>query len=108
MTMTSTKMTSTKMTSTTMTKRTSNKWLPALLVTPVAAGIFGVSTSWAATHDPMATESQFSQPQNNDAKLEQSDDLAGVPASTSQAIASNQETIDSLTAQLKDVQSQIS
>lgn len=90
-----------------MTKRTSNKWLPALIVAPVAAGIFGASTSWAATHDPMATESMSAPTQSEGAKLEETGAFAGVPESTKTALTENQTKIDALNAQLQDVQAQI-
>jgi len=41
-----------------MTKRKTQRWLPALLVAPVAAGLFGATTTWALANTPQPKQAE--------------------------------------------------
>lgn len=100
MTMITTNMTPTITRRATMTTKKQFRWLPTLLVAPIAAGVFGATTSWALSTEPPTTAPAAS-------SSTASTTVDGVPAATSAKLASNQETITQLETRLTDLRAQV-
>ena len=80
-------------------KRDSSKalrWLPALVALPIAVGTFGVATSWAITHDPLASTSDSAAADSNQ-----------ISSAQQTQIDANKLTITALETKLSNLTSQI-
>ena len=91
----------------TMTKRKPQRWLPALLVAPVAAGLFGATASWALVNDPQPKQAAAAQQAASQSTETSTLFGAGVSPELDLAAEQNQTTIAQLETKLAEAQARL-
>lgn len=87
-----------------MTKQRSTRWMPVLLLAPVVAGMFGVTTTWALTSEPVAAPAIPVSGQTQTALPADLNPPVG-PSSFAAQLEQNEQKIAEISARLEETKS---
>lgn len=92
-----------------MTRRKHQRWLPALLMAPIAAGLFGATASWALANDPQPKQPAVAAQTSAPASSSTSGSIFGdaVPQDFSTSAEQNQVTIAELETKLSEARARL-